>query len=131
MVDWVKGPSVGRRSLAACVAHPDDESYPTYGSVALHADDPGFRLCVLHATDGGAGEIAPGVPATQETLGPYRREEDERAWRAVGHLPARHDWLEYPDGQLDQVPFEELVSRVADFLSDDDQMLSSRSVPTG
>src|SRR5450631_4662889 len=119
MVDSVKSPSVGRRSLAACVAHPDDESYSIYGSVALHADNPGFRLCVLHATDGAAGEIAPGIPATRETLGPFRRDEDERAWRAVGHLPERHDWLEYPDGQLAQVPFDELVSRVAGFLSDE------------
>jgi len=119
MVDSVKSPSVSRRSLAACVAHPDDESYPMYGSVALHADDPGFRLGILHATDGGAGEIASGIPATRKTLGPLRRDEDERAWRAVGHLPARHDWLEYPDGQLDQVPFDELVSRVAGFLSDE------------
>lgn len=49
------------RRLAVCVAHPDDETYATFGSVALHAAEPGFRLSVLHATDGGAGEIAPGV----------------------------------------------------------------------
>jgi LmbE family N-acetylglucosaminyl deacetylase len=113
------GAAVGRRSLAACVAHPDDESYSTYGSVALHAGDPGFRLCVLHATDGDAGQIAPGIPATLETLGAFRRDEDERAWRAVGRLPDRHDWLDYPDGRLEEVPFDELVLRVADFLSDE------------
>jgi len=66
------------------MAHPDDESYATYGTVALHGVDPRFRLVVLHATDGGAGEIAAGVPATPETLGAHRRLEDEAAWQAVG-----------------------------------------------
>jgi LmbE family N-acetylglucosaminyl deacetylase len=58
----------GRR-LAVCFAHPDDETYATFGSVALHAAEPGFRLSVLHATDGGAGEIAPGVKVSPGDLG--------------------------------------------------------------
>jgi LmbE family N-acetylglucosaminyl deacetylase len=105
------------RSLAVCVAHPDDESYALYGSVALHAAEPDFRLFVLHATDGDAGEIAPGVETSPDTLGPFRREEDERAWTAVGRLPDRHDWLGYPDGRLPAVPYAELVDRVATFLA--------------
>ncbi|WP_150309267.1 PIG-L deacetylase family protein [Planctomonas psychrotolerans] len=104
------------RSLAICVAHPDDESYALYGSVALHAAEPDFRLAVLHATDGDAGEVAPGVQAPPDGLGAFRRDEDERAWIAVGRTPDRHDWLGYPDGRLDAVPYDELVDRVAAFL---------------
>jgi LmbE family N-acetylglucosaminyl deacetylase len=81
------------RTLAVVVAHPDDESYSTYGTVARYADDPLFRLVVLHATDGEGGEIADGVPATRETLGAWRRQEDDITWRALGRLPDRHDWL--------------------------------------
>jgi LmbE family N-acetylglucosaminyl deacetylase len=106
------------RTLAVCVAHPDDEAYGLYGSVALHSADPSFRLAVLHATDGDAGEIAPGVDVTRGMLGAFRRAEDERGWRAIGHVPDRHDWLGHPDGRLDGVPFGRLVDEVTGFLVD-------------
>lgn len=38
--------------------------------MARYADDPEFRLVVLHATDGDGGEIAAGVPATVRPRGP-------------------------------------------------------------
>jgi LmbE family N-acetylglucosaminyl deacetylase len=104
------------RTLAVVVAHPDDESYSTYGTVARYADDPGFRLVVLHATDGESGEIASGVPATRENLGSWRRQEDENAWRTLGRLPDRHDWLGHPDGGLAQVGVETLRDTIAEFL---------------
>jgi LmbE family N-acetylglucosaminyl deacetylase len=106
--------NAGRR-LAVCVAHPDDESYATYGTVALHRDDPGFRLAVLHATDGEGGEVAAGLSVSAEGLGAQRRQEDDAAWRAVGHVPDRHDWLSYPDGHVAQVPHERLVHQIAGF----------------
>ncbi len=95
------------------VAHPDDDAYGLAGSVALHAEDPGFRYVLVHATDGAAGEIPPGFPATRETLGAVRRAEDEAAWRVLGREPDRHEWLDYEDGAVSDVPFEELVSRIA------------------
>jgi LmbE family N-acetylglucosaminyl deacetylase len=104
------------RKLALVFAHPDDESYSAYGTVARHAHDPDFRLVVLHATDGEAGEIAPGVPATREGLGSWRRQEDENAWCALGRLPDRHDWLGYADGGVLEVGLETLCERVASFL---------------
>src|SRR3954470_12113329 len=104
------------RKLALVFAHPDDESYSAYGTVARHAHDPDFRLVVLHATDGEAGEIAPGVPATREGLGSWRRQEDENAWCALGRLPDRHDWLGYADGGVLEVGLEALCERVASFL---------------
>ncbi len=96
---------------------PDDESYATYGTVALHRDDPRFRLVVLHATDGGGGEVAPGVSVADDGLGPQRRREDDAAWRAVGRVPDRHDWLGYADGHVASVPRERLVDQIAAFLT--------------
>ncbi|WP_456844688.1 PIG-L deacetylase family protein [Cellulomonas sp. P5_C6] len=103
-------------TLGLCYAHPDDETYGAFGSVALHSADPGFRLVVLHATDGDAGEVAPGVEVGPGGLGALRRIEDTNAWQALGHLPARHDWLGIPDGAVDAVPRDELVGLVATFL---------------
>jgi LmbE family N-acetylglucosaminyl deacetylase len=110
---------VRRRTLMMVAAHPDDDAYGTAGTVALYADDPGFRFVLVHATDGGAGDIAPGFPATRETLGTLRRGEAQRAWRAVGRPPDRHDWLGYRDGEVSDVPFDELVDRLAAIMEDE------------
>ena len=112
-------PADGGRTLAICVAHPDDESYSTYGTVALHRHDPRFRLVVLHATDGEGGQVAAGVPLSPDGLGAQRRREDDAAWRAVGREPARHDWLGYRDGHLAEVPHDQLVRQVAAFLDEE------------
>jgi LmbE family N-acetylglucosaminyl deacetylase len=97
-------------------AHPDDDAYGIAGTVALHGEDPGFRFVLVHATDGAAGEIPPGFPATRETLGAVRREEDVRAWRALGREPDRHVWLDYDDGTVSDVPLDELVQRIAEVM---------------
>jgi LmbE family N-acetylglucosaminyl deacetylase len=103
-------------SIAVIVAHPDDDAYGCAGSIALHEHDPGFRFVLVLATDGAAGQISAGVPATPETLGAYRRVESANAWRAHGTIPVRHEWLGYDDGRLPQVGFEELVRRVLEIL---------------
>jgi N-acetyl-1-D-myo-inositol-2-amino-2-deoxy-alpha-D-glucopyranoside deacetylase len=97
------------RTLACVVAHPDDDAYGIGGTVALHAADPGFRFVLIHATDGGGGDIRPGFPATRATLGAIRMREDAAAWQAVGRMPDRHEWLGHPDGEVDRVPFDRLV----------------------
>src|SRR3712207_4019492 len=101
-------------TLAAVVAHPDDDAYGISSVVALHSHDPGFRFVLIHATDGEAGSIAEGSGATRETLGAVRREEDRRAWIALGRVPDRHEWLGYPDGRLADVDPGELEARIAD-----------------
>ena len=103
-------------SLGLCFAHPDDESYSTYGTVALHAHDDRFRLSVLHATDGGAGDIAPGSNADPSALGERRRGEAADGWRAVGRVPDRHIWLGHQDGDVLAVGHEQLVEEVCAFL---------------
>ncbi len=92
------------RTLACVFAHPDDDAYGSAGSVALHADDPDFRFVLVHATYGEQGDIREGFPATRETLGSVRRAEDEAAWRALGRVPDRHEWLGLPDGGVAEVP---------------------------
>lgn len=107
------------RSLLLVAAHPDDDAYGMAGTVALHADEPGFRFVLVHATDGAAGDIHPDFPATRETLGLIRRAEDERAWAALGRPPDRHVWLDYDDGMLADAPFGELVERIAAVLEEE------------
>jgi LmbE family N-acetylglucosaminyl deacetylase len=106
-------------SLGLCFAHPDDESYSTYGTVALHASDERFRLGVLHATDGGAGQVAPGVVVEPSALGLHRRREDDQAWRAVGRMPDRHVWLGHADGAVESVWHQRLVEEVSAFLDEE------------
>ncbi|HYN29157.1 MAG TPA: PIG-L family deacetylase [Dermatophilaceae bacterium] len=101
------------------MAHPDDESYATYGTVALHRHDPRFRLVVRHATDGDGGKVAAGVSLSPDGLGAQRRREDEAAWRVVGRVPDRHDWLGHRDGHLAEVPHDRLVDQVAAFLAEE------------
>ena len=102
------------RVLALVVAHPDDDVMGAAGYVALNRGDPGLRFVLIHATDGDAGEIAPGIGATQETLGAVRRLEDESGWRAVGRIPDRHEWFGLPDGGLVDLPAGQLESMIAE-----------------
>jgi LmbE family N-acetylglucosaminyl deacetylase len=107
------------RSLAVVVAHPDDDTFGCAGTVALHRDDPDFRFVLIHATAGEAGQIAEGSGATREHLGEIRQEEDRRSWVALGREPDRHEWLDYPDGGLGEVPFDEIVDRIAAIFGED------------
>jgi N-acetyl-1-D-myo-inositol-2-amino-2-deoxy-alpha-D-glucopyranoside deacetylase len=118
-------------SLAVVVAHPDDDAYGMAGTVALHADDPGFRFVLVHATDGEGGDIREGFPATRGTLGAVRRLEDAAGWRALGREPDRHEWLGYADGGLDQVPFDELVERIAEILAQEQPTVVCTFGPDG
>ena len=106
-------------TFAAVVAHPDDDAYGISSIVAMHGHDPGFRFILVHATDGEAGSIFEGSGATRETLGAVRREEDRRAWVALGRVPDRHEWFGYPDGGLEEVDSDELVSRIASIFAEE------------
>lgn len=103
--------------FAVVVAHPDDDAFSWAGTVALHADDPEFRFVLVHATRGEAGDIRPGFEATPQTLGAIRQAECEAAWRALGRTPDRHEWLDYADGGLAEVPLHELARRIAEILA--------------
>ncbi|UPO78476.1 PIG-L family deacetylase [Arthrobacter sp. Helios] len=107
------------RVLALVVAHPDDDAYGLAGTVALHEHDPGFRFILVHATDGGAGQVDPAYPPLQEPLGTVRRRELDAAWTAHGRPPDRHEWLEYDDGGLAGVPQMELTDRIGGILAEE------------
>lgn len=106
-------------TLALVVAHPDDDTFGSAGTVALHAADPGFRFVLVHATRGEAGEIADPTLATPETLGAVRVEEDRRSWVALGREPDRHEWLGYPDHGVAEVDRQELIDRIAAILDEE------------
>ncbi|MDP9883600.1 LmbE family N-acetylglucosaminyl deacetylase [Sinomonas atrocyanea] len=107
------------RTLMLVVAHPDDDAIGIAGSIALHGDEPGFRFALVHATDGGAGMIAPGTDTNRADLGRYRRGEDERAWSAHGRGPDRHEWLGYEDGCLCDADFDGLTARIRALLEEE------------
>ncbi|KAD3720587.1 PIG-L family deacetylase [Arthrobacter yangruifuii] len=109
----------GPHVLALVVAHPDDDAYGLAGTVALHEDEPEFRFVLVHATDGGAGQIDPAYPPVSEPLGRIRRRETDAAWTAHGRPPDRHEWLDFEDGAVAQVPFEDLMQRIGTILSEE------------
>jgi LmbE family N-acetylglucosaminyl deacetylase len=118
-------------TLVFVVAHPDDDAYGLAGTVALHAARPEFRFVLVHATAGEAGDIRDGFPATPDTLGAIRRGECEAAWRAHGREPDRHEWLGYPDGAVDQVPFDAFVDRIAVILAEEQPNVVATFGPDG
>jgi LmbE family N-acetylglucosaminyl deacetylase len=117
--------------VVAVVAHPDDDAYGIAGSVALHAKDPDFRFILVHATDGGAGDLREGFPATRQNLGQVRRLEDEAGWQALGRMPDRHEWLGYPDGELERLPFNDLVDAVSQVLVEEQPQVVFAFGPDG
>ena len=117
--------------VVAVVAHPDDDAYGIAGSVALLAKDPDFRFVLVHATDGGAGDLREGFPATRQNLGQVRRLEDEAGWQALGRMPDRHEWLGYPDGELERLPFNDLVDAVSQVLVEEQPQVVFTFGPDG
>jgi LmbE family N-acetylglucosaminyl deacetylase len=95
------------------VAHPDDDTFGCSGTVALHAEDPDLRFTLVHVTSGEKGQIADPSLATPQTLGAVREEEDRRSWLTLGRGPDRHEWLHYPDHDVEAAPFDELVATIA------------------
>ena len=80
--------------------------------------DERFWLSVLHATDGDAGGVAPGLTVEPCSLGRHRRDEAREAWRAVGREPDRDVWLGHQDGDVAAVGHGRLVEEVTRFLED-------------
>jgi N-acetyl-1-D-myo-inositol-2-amino-2-deoxy-alpha-D-glucopyranoside deacetylase len=116
-INWM-GERLGR-VVAFVVAHPDDDVMGAAGYMALNRNDPELRFVLIHATDGDAGEIAPGVDATRATLGAVRRGEDEAGWQAIGRIPDRHEWLGLPDGGLADLPDGLLESMIGDVFGEE------------
>lgn len=79
----------------AVYAHPDDPDVSVGGTLARWAA-AGCEVQVCLCCDGGKGSVA---AADTERLVEARRGEVVAAGRALG--VARHHWLGYPDGEID------------------------------
>ena len=71
------------------------------------------------------------VPRHATDAWTVRRAEDEAAWRALGRVPDRHEWLGLPDGGVADVPFDEVVAAVARILDEEDPAVVVTFGPDG
>jgi LmbE family N-acetylglucosaminyl deacetylase len=96
--------------LMAVLAHPDDESLGTGGTLARYAGE-GVRTYLITATRGERGRNGESRSSSPAQLGALREAELREAAKVLGvsevHL------LDYPDGALDQVDPREAAARIA------------------
>ena len=106
-------------TLAVVVAHPDDDAYGIAGTVALHLDDETFRLRAHPCHRRRRGRHPSRVPrdARDPRGGPPRGGRGGVARGRPRAGPSR--WLGYPDGEVDRVPFDELVEAVVAVLEEE------------
>lgn len=99
--------------LMAILAHPDDETLGTGGSLAKYAAE-GVETHVLTATRGQAGRHGGGPHPGAAAVGRMREEELRAAAEELGvagvHL------LDYRDGKLDEADPVEVQERIRDHL---------------
>jgi len=91
--------------LMCITAHPDDES-GAFGGALLMANAAGVETTVICLTEGQAASNR-GQAATDEELAQLRRAEFAAAGQVLG--TSRGEVLHYPDGQLAEQNFVELV----------------------
>lgn len=99
------------RGLLAVVAHPDDESFGL-GALIDRFASCGIPVGVLCFTHGEASTLH----ARPGELGRLRSMELQVAAQVLGVDPV--ELLDYPDGQLGQVPQEELAGHVTQMVCD-------------
>lgn len=75
--------TMATKTLLACFGHPDDESFGMGGTLSLYAAK-GYRVELICATRGEAGEISDPLLATHENLGDVRENELRCAARVMG-----------------------------------------------
>jgi LmbE family N-acetylglucosaminyl deacetylase len=121
----MKGEIAEERVLLAVLAHPDDESFGTGGTLALYARR-GVQVHLVCATRGEAGEAAPELLVGFGSVGELRLSELRCAAGILG-LSGVH-FLDYrdsgmpgaPDNQhpraLAAAPLEEVSGRVAHYI---------------
>ena len=100
--------------LMCVLAHPDDESLGTGGTLARYASE-GVETYLITATRGERGWFGdekenPGL----ETLGKMREAELRCASETLGVREVH--FMDYIDGDLDQAPYEEAVGKVVSHL---------------
>jgi len=96
--------------LLVITAHPDDES-GAFGGALMMAHAAGAETSVMCFTDGQAGHFRAGAKG-DEDLGKLRRAEMDAAAELLGIT--QHEVLDYPDGELPQQNFNEMVGVVVE-----------------
>ncbi len=98
-----------------CVwAHPDDESFSCAGIMAA-AIENGQKVACITATKGEAGVQDPNRwPA--DKLAEIREHEMKEAMDLIGCN--HHHWLGYHDGHCQEVPKEEAIAKIRQFIKD-------------
>jgi LmbE family N-acetylglucosaminyl deacetylase len=105
---------VSMLKLMGILAHPDDESLALGGTLAKYAEE-GIETSLVTATRGERGWFGhPNENPGELALGRMRELELRRACAALGIT--RLDFLDYVDGDLDQVNTAEAVARIARLL---------------
>ncbi len=90
-----------RGTLMAIYAHPDDESFGTGGTLALYAER-GYRVVLVTATKGEAGEIQDPTMHTDEPIAEIRQRELKCACEILG-IEGPH-YLGYRDSGMAGTP---------------------------
>ncbi|MZQ87261.1 PIG-L family deacetylase [Paenibacillus sp. 5J-6] len=94
-------------------AHPDDETFLSGCLIRKYADE-GSRPALLLATRGDAGRHGLERAADKSELARLREEEMNVAAEVLGISIVEH--LGFPDGQLANINFDELVAGVISFI---------------
>jgi LmbE family N-acetylglucosaminyl deacetylase len=94
------------------MAHPDDESLGTGGTLARYADE-GVETYVVTATRGEAGRLGEERPGP-EVMGPLREKELLAAAETLGVTEV--SFLDYMDGQLADVDALEATAKIVGHL---------------
>ena len=103
-------PKSGRRLLCV-LAHPDDESLGTGGTLARYAAE-GVETFVVTATRGERGRFGDVEPRpAPEVVGQAREAELRAAARVLGVKEV--SFLDYLDAELDQAPPQEVTDKIA------------------
>jgi LmbE family N-acetylglucosaminyl deacetylase len=103
--------------LLGVFAHPDDDVYTLGATLVAHRGE--LETTLGFATSGEAGPITDPEAVSREALGGVREGEQRAAMEALGVA----DWttsrfMRLPDYYLPDVPFDDLVARVADLLDE-------------
>ena len=100
--------------LMAVLAHPDDESLGIGGTLAKYAGE-GVETYLVTATRGERGRFGEsGEKPSPDVVGRVREVELREAARVLGVREI--NFLDYYDGDLDQVNVPEAVARIAEHL---------------
>ena len=103
-----------RLKLMGVLAHPDDESLGIGGALAKYAGE-GVETYLVTATRGERGRFGEsGEKPPPDVVGRAREAELREAAKVLGVREV--NFLDYKDGDLDQVNVAEAVARIADHL---------------